>query len=327
MGLPKLVQSANGCFYVHWTEDRRSNRKSLRTSDQAEAMKRFAEWLVKANTDAEREPTIGELWAAYEAKHIVKVASPETLYHAWNALRPYFENVRPSDAQDIVETYKDDRMENVAPATVRRELSALRACIAWCASGKGGRPLVKAVPYIALPPASAPRDRWLSKDEIFRLRAAVTPGGLDQLFVELALETAGRRQAITDLTWDRVDFETRVIHLQDPSIAATSKRGASVPMSDRMYHLLASQRGTGRLFPKDFGAYRAVLGAARRAGLSDVSPHVLRHTAATHLARGGVPLWKIAKILGNSVSMVERVYAKHAPDDLRDAINLISGGN
>jgi integrase len=69
-----------------------------------------------------------------------------------------------------------------------------------------------------------------------------------------------------------------------------------------------------------------VVRAAAKAGLKDVSPHVLRHTAATHMARAGKPLWKIAKILGNTIDVVERVYAKHCPDDLRDTVNSITGG-
>jgi hypothetical protein len=44
------------------------------------------------------------------------------------------------------------------------------------------------------------------------------------------------------------------------------------------------------------------------------------------MARRGVPLWTIAKVLANTLAMVERVYAKHAPDDLRDAVGMISGG-
>ena len=48
--------------------------------------------------------------------------------------------------------------------------------------------------------------------------------------------------------------------------------------------------------------------------------------AALHMARKGVSLWKIAKILGNTLTMVERVYAKHCPDDLRESVGAISGG-
>ena len=44
-----------------------------------------------------------------------------------------------------------------------------------------------------------------------------------------------------------------------------------------------------------------------------LSPHVLRHTAATHMARRGVPLWIIAKCLGNSVEMIEKTYGHWIP--------------
>lgn len=57
-----------------------------------------------------------------------------------------------------------------------------------------------------------------------------------------------------------------------------------------------------------------------------ISPHTFRHTAATHMARNGVPLWKIAKILGNTLAMVERVYAKWAPDDPAGTVDMIDAG-
>jgi len=58
-----------------------------------------------------------------------------------------------------------------------------------------------------------------------------------------------------------------------------------------------------------------------------ISPHVLRHTAATQMARRGVPLYDIAGVLGNSLAMVEKVYAKHCPERLRAAVDRISGNS
>ncbi len=58
-----------------------------------------------------------------------------------------------------------------------------------------------------------------------------------------------------------------------------------------------------------------------------ISPHVLRHTAATHMARRGVSLYIVAKVLGNSVAVVERTYAKYSPGDLRKAVDMISNGS
>jgi integrase len=57
-----------------------------------------------------------------------------------------------------------------------------------------------------------------------------------------------------------------------------------------------------------------------------ISPHVLRHTAATHMARRGVSLWMIAKVLGNTTALVERVYAKWVPENAVGTVDLISGG-
>ncbi|MNE82137.1 site-specific tyrosine recombinase XerC [compost metagenome] len=52
-----------------------------------------------------------------------------------------------------------------------------------------------------------------------------------------------------------------------------------------------------------------------------MTPHTLRHTAATLMARKGVSLWEVAGVLGNSVAVVEKTYAHHCPDHLRTAVN------
>lgn len=57
----------------------------------------------------------------------------------------------------------------------------------------------------------------------------------------------------------------------------------------------------------------------KAAGLVRVTPHTLRHTCATWMVMGGVPFEMVAKYLGNSVDMVERVYGHHSPDWLRRA--------
>jgi integrase len=60
--------------------------------------------------------------------------------------------------------------------------------------------------------------------------------------------------------------------------------------------------------------------AARQAGLDDVSPHTLRHTAASWMVQRGVPFPRVARYLGHKDSRVtERVYAHHAPDYLKEA--------
>jgi hypothetical protein len=67
--------------------------------------------------------------------------------------------------------------------------------------------------------------------------------------------------------------------------------------------------------------------ACRLAGLQgDVTPHTLRHTAATWLMQAGVDKWEAAGFLGMTVEMIDRVYGHHHPDHLRSAAHAIGFG-
>lgn len=60
--------------------------------------------------------------------------------------------------------------------------------------------------------------------------------------------------------------------------------------------------------------------AAKAAGLwsslkaENVTPHVLRHTTATQLAKSGAPIESISAILGHAdIKITRAVYAKYSP--------------
>jgi integrase len=61
------------------------------------------------------------------------------------------------------------------------------------------------------------------------------------------------------------------------------------------------------------------------AGLSGkVTPHTLRHTAATWLMQHGVPVWEAAGFLGMSAEVLLGTYGHHHPDFLHGAANAIT---
>jgi lipopolysaccharide/colanic/teichoic acid biosynthesis glycosyltransferase len=65
--------------------------------------------------------------------------------------------------------------------------------------------------------------------------------------------------------------------------------------------------------------------AVELAGLwGKVTPHTLRHTAATWLMQAGVPIWQAAGYLGMSAQMIERTYGHHHPDYMRGAAAAIT---
>lgn len=343
MSIPTIYKADNGVWYAKWTDGRRSKRKSLGTKDEATAKARFAHWLLidgqSPDVHEHAAYTVGELWQAYFDRRSGALASERTALNSWKLLEPSFGHILPADVIDEVPRYIAARRRGaggrrpVKDSTIRRELVALRACLNWCSDPRVHKsPLIQPVPPFELPADGAPRDRWLTNGEIDALFAAAEASAEDRrvaLFLRVALSTAGRKQAVLDLTWDRVDFDTRVIHLHDPARRATKKRRASVPISASLMPVLrdahAARKNNLVFGHRGFDAYHPVRRLAKEAGLSGVTPNVLRHTAATHMARAGVPLWKIAKVLGNSLAMVEKVYAKHAPDDLREAVDLIGG--
>jgi integrase len=64
--------------------------------------------------------------------------------------------------------------------------------------------------------------------------------------------------------------------------------------------------------------------AVKVAGLDGkVSPHTLRHTAATWLMQQDVPIWQAAAYVGMSPQMLERVYGHHSTEHLSEATNKI----
>ena len=334
---PALKRSKDGIYSIHWTDSGRSKRISTRSRDMAAAKAFLGTWLLLERDAPQGRAalTVADCWTIYEKQHVrANVASTATADYCWKALKPHFEAKQAASlGQDDIDLYVARRTSGrlgrkVKRQTCRRELIALLAALNHC----------KIALDVTLPADGPPRDRWLRPEETAALLAAAArrrdkDGHLARAerFLILALETAGRREAVCGLTWDRVDFETGVVHLHDPERRTTKKRRASVPMSKALRAML--ERADNERPKPRHGAERVVGGAsvngmvevvAEAAGLVGVTPNVLRHTAATNMARRGVPLWLIAKVLGNSLIMVDRVYAKHAPTDLVDAVAMIS---
>jgi site-specific recombinase XerD len=78
-------------------------------------------------------------------------------------------------------------------------------------------------------------------------------------------------------------------------------------------------RAGGRLSAR--AADHIIAGIARAGGLDDeVTPHVLRHTFATDLVRGGTDLVTVAELLGHASLDSTRIYTLPTHDDLDAAV-------
>lgn len=252
---------------------------------------------------------------------------------------------------DLVALYVDRRRRGEigrpsGDGTIRRELGCLVAAINHNlrANVKPKRITAGDVPTIRLPEAPEPKQRVLSLDEAARLYAACqrksvpklwdTPYTRVELFTRIALNTAARRRSIEALTVFQVDLERRQIDFNPPGRRQTKKRRPVVPISDELFPYIKAAKESAiahhseYLLGSDGGAIRTAFeNAVAAAGLQGVTPHTLRHTWATWAARYSKrPMWEtmygIAGVMGDTVQTVFRVYAKHHPDFLRDAVNF-----
>ena len=218
---------------------------------------------------------------------------------------------------------------NVSAGTINRELTVLQAALRW--SFKRGD--ITFLPIISRLPSPLPRSRFLTEEEVSRLKSAAMEYPYVYNFVLIALMTGQRKEAILSLKWEQVDFKTGLVDFNDPDLHLPHRRKGRgvVPMSDNLRTLLTELslsseslyviNKNGKRLRDLRVVWRHVM---KKAGL-DITPHILRHTVATQLAQKNVPMPQISRLLGHkSTAITERVYAKYSPEFCRQAVSHLN---
>lgn len=311
----------NGGFVVTWWVDgkRRRYRLDALTRKEAEAE---AVDVMRRETMAPKTVTVGDLWEAYRREKDGRRIAV-TMAFEWKAVGSHFGHLRPDQITiDTCRAYTTlRRRAGKHDGTIWTELGHVRTVLRWAYGGQA--------PRIERPAKPAPKDRYLTPAEIDKL-VQVQCAPHIKLAILLMLGTAGRVSAILELTWDRVDFDEGKINLRT-SDTGPRKGRAVVPMSDGLRAALsAAERAATSDYVIEWAGgpvARIKTGfnaAVKSAGLKNVTPHVLRHTAAVALVAAGVPMQKVAQYLGHSSTTVtERVYGRYAPDHLREEAKIL----
>ena len=234
----------------------------------------------------------------------------------------------------------------VSAQTARRELEMLSAAVGYW--DKEHHLLRR--PRVVLPGKAATNRNALTRGEAARLLIAARGNryqngrwmplqGSSRVnrahlvrFILLGLYTGSRSDVSMRLRWTTsltdpwVELERMTLHRQGKrESVASNKCRPSVRLSERLRrHLARWQReDQGKEYDlvlhhggrKIESVRRGFAGCVADAGLSpNITPHWLRHTAATWLMEAGVPLWEAGKYLGMTAATLEKHYAHHRPD-------------
>lgn len=148
-------------------------------------------------------------------------------------------------------------------------------------------------------------------------------------FMIIAYDTASRRGAVERMTRFQVNLKTGRVNLRSPhetpQQTRSKKRRVVVPIGDEarpVYErLLEANKDSEWLFGQPSDMYWPFRNHMERLGLGHKShPHIIRHSRATHLLQAGVSIYDVARLLGDTVATVERVYGHHSPEFLGETL-------
>ncbi len=219
--------------------------------------------------------------------------------------------------------YRNERLQQVLPATVKRDLVVI-SHLFEVARKEWGIPVHNPVRDIKLPPHSKARERRLQTgkagedcEEAQLLKACHKARNRYLLpVVQLALETAMRRGELVNLRWEHIDLTRRIAHLPD------TKNGESrtVPLSTTAIRVLRElpRSLNGQVFPglTTEAVKLAFVRARRNARLEDLRFHDLRHEATTRLFEKGLNIMEVASITGHKDLRMLRRYTHLRAEDL-----------
>lgn len=213
-----------------------------------------------------------------------------------------------------VHHWRDLRLAQVSPSSVRREWAIMRPVIVhafewnWLETNP-----IDWLGNADMPPEGKPRDRIISENEIQMMRECIDYAQDDDFIrtnsqhqsmhaALLAIETGMRQREVCTLYWEQIDIDGREVQLQAWQCKNNDPR--SVPLSSKAVKLLEAlkPRKTGDAFKISASTcstnFRLI---RRRVDIHDIVFHDTRHTAITKMLNDyGIPPDQVAKIVGHS---------------------------
>ena len=323
--------------YVNLGKDiNRTVAREIATVKRAEILKGEAGISTKAPADLPLDKAV----SLYLETSTLKPLTQRRYGSSLRRLAAHFAGKKVLDISPLaLEKYKRERQgEGVGPATINRDLEALRTMCNRLVGEKLARNPIKLVVagskvnpgQVSKLKEPGGKVRWLTPEEETALLDACTNPQLRTVIL-LGIH-AGLRipSEVLSLTWDNVDLRQRTLEVLGTH--SKTSRTKNIPLNSVLLEALQSLRidkNGGPVFVnggKPLKSVRTAFDTARKkAGLGeDVTPHVMRHTFASRLMMEGVDLHTVQELGGwSDLKMVQR-YSHVDPRRTAEAVERLA---
>lgn len=220
---------------------------------------------------------------------------------------------------------------NLKSRTVARHLSCLKSFFHFLT--KEGYAKINPAQALSNPKLEKKLPIFLSEEEVTKLIESPgleTPAGLrDRAILETLYSTGIRVSELTALNFDSIDFISGIV-----KVLGKGKKERLVPIGDKAIRAIRnyldkrnnqstilflnknnrrlSDRGIRLILDK----YIHLISLREK-----ISPHVLRHTFATHLLNHGADLRSVQELLGHASLSTTQIYTHVTTQRLKDVYN------
>ena len=296
-----------------------------------------------------------ETWWASRGVEPSTISSESSMVHVHIA--PEWANVKLADiTRYSVQAWATGLTGTLTAASAKRVLGVLVSSLSAAIDANllDANPATK----IKLPPSPSGREVFLTHEEFDRLIEAV-PHAADAAVLQFLAGTGMRWGELAGLHWHNFDTSGGIVTVRDVASSGEikpypkSKKPRYVPIFKSALVNLAKPTSiqpcttphregacrSGLVFHNAVGgalddrnfSRRVLAPALKAAELEHIGAtlHDLRHTYASWLVQKGVPLERIAELLGHSSIKTTEIYAHLAPtrhDDIAAALGEVGGG-
>jgi integrase len=323
-------------WWFKWVgDDRRRHYRSSDSTDRA-----VAEDMLRAELDRKakglapspdpRLCLVDDLLEALEARYTTEGRrSLARLKFSTEQLLRLFKGVQAMrvTGADILRYAQLRLKDEAAPATVNRELAALRAAYRLGLDNN----VIAAMPRIKLLPENNVRRGFAEAKQVELICKRLKPDVADG--VRFALLTGWRRTEVFTFTWSQVDWSGGFVRLEPGT--TKNQEGRAFPITPPLRALLERrqeltrkcERAQARIIPLVFhrrgrpirSFRRSWRKACEKAGVPGLLFHDLRRSAVRNMERAGVPRSVAMKLTGHKTESIYRRYAIVSESDLRAA--------